>query len=139
MQNVKHFYLVLSMNDNNIQELFVRLAKLETILEEIVVPQSKKSVVEWNKLAKLNVEEKLNLIPSVKDGLEELSVRLICIEDNQKQKNLKTENNIKKIEKELLIYKYSFGAVIALGVVIYSKLIIIDPEVAAKYISILAL
>ena len=127
------------MNDNNIQELFVRLAKLETILEEIVVPQSKKSVVEWNKLAKLNVEEKLNLIPSVKDGLEELSVRLICIEDNQKQKNLKTENNIKKIEKELLIYKYSFGAVIALGVVIYSKLIIIDPEVAAKYISILAL
>ena len=127
------------MNDNNIQELFVRLAKLETILEEIVVPQSKKSVVEWNKLAKLNVEEKLNLIPSVKDGLEELSVRLICIEDNQKQKNLKTENNIKKIEKELLIYKYSFGAVIALGVVIYSKLIIFDPEVAAKYISILAL
>tara|TARA_R100000005_G_C4929225_1_gene158983 strand:- start:21 stop:404 length:384 start_codon:yes stop_codon:yes gene_type:complete len=127
------------MNDNNIQELFVRLAKLETILEEIVVPQSKKSVVEWNKLAKLNVEEKLNLIPSVKDGLEELSVRLICIEDNQKQKNLKTENNIKKIEKELLIYKYSFGAVIALGFVLYSKLIIFDPEVAAKYISILAL
>ncbi|MBN88066.1 hypothetical protein CMO95_00520 [Candidatus Woesearchaeota archaeon] len=127
------------MNDNNIQELFVRLTKLETILQQIVVPQSKKSVIEWDKLAKLNVEEKLNLIPSVKDGLEELSVRLICIEDNQKQKNLKTENNIKKIEKELLIYKYSFGAVIALGVVIYSKLIIIDPEVAAKYISILAL
>ena len=127
------------MNDNNIQELFVRLTKLETILQQIVVPQSKKSVIEWDKLAKLNVEEKLNLIPSVKDGLEELSVRLICIEDNQKQKNLKTENNIKKIEKELLIYKYSFGAVIALGFVLYSKLIIFDPEVAAKYISILAL
>ena len=127
------------MNDNNIQELFVRLTKLETILQQIVVPQSKKSVIEWDKLAKLNIEEKLNIIPLVKDGLEELSVRLICIEDNQKQKNLKTENNIKKIEKELLIYKYSFGAVIAIGVVIYSKLIIIDPEVAAKYISILAM
>ena len=127
------------MNDNNIQELFVRLAKLETILEEIVVPQSRQSVQEWHKLQKLNLKEKVNLIPLLKDGLEELSVRLICSEDNQKQKNKKTENTLKKFETELLIYKYSFGAVIALGVLISSKVIIIDPEVAAKYISILAL
>jgi len=124
------------MSVNEVQALLIQVARLETILNEVVVPQAKKSVTEWNELKKLNISEKLKTVSDIHDRLEETNIRLIAIEDNYRIGIDRISKRVKKIEKDMIIYKYTFSGVVTLFILAYSRIIIIDPELISKYISI---
>ena len=73
------------MDNDKINKIAETIVRLETIINEIVVPQSKLSVEKWNEFEKLNLKKHLDLNQENAKKIEELNVRIVYIESTRKE------------------------------------------------------
>lgn len=75
----------LKMDNDKINKIAETIVRLETIINEIVVPQSKLSVQKWGEFERLNLKKHLDLNQENSKKIEELNVRIVYIESTRKE------------------------------------------------------
>ena len=94
------------MDNDKINKIAETIVRLETILNEIVVPQSKLSVSKWHDFEKLDLKKHLDLNQANSKKIDELNVRIVYIESTRKEEmneraRIRTLINKSKNQNEL--------------------------------------
>lgn len=135
---------------NVLRDLSNQIAEIKTTQDRVIVPQSKESVRRWKEYDLLNLSEKLknvdklnvkhdqthNKIDSLEEKIERITVRSICSEEKDKEVYMEINERISFFQKRLKIFQWASGSVVAISLLIYTKVLLIDHENLAKIIAI---
>ena len=140
-----------------LSDLAREIEQIKTTQDRVLVPQSNASIKRWQEYDKLNIirqfenVDKLNKkadsthqkIDALDDRIEQLTVRTVCVEENDKIIHSKinerldvVDKQFKQVHQKFRVFQWSFGGVAAVFLLIYTKIIFIDHENLAKILAI---
>ena len=135
---------------NVLRDLAREIEQIKTTQDRIIVPQSTDSVKRWKDYDKLNIVEQFkkveslnkkadethNKIDALDERIEQLTVRTICVEQNDKIIHEKINKRLDFVDIQFKRIHWSFGAVAAVFLLIYTKIIFVDHENLTKFLAI---